>query len=105
MLLADRYRVLKTLGAGGMATVFLAEDERLGRQVAVKRLHADRVEDLAPRFEQEARLGASLNHPNVVSIYDIVADRDGLLLVMEYVEGKSVSDLLAEGPVELPRAM
>ena len=70
-LLADRYRVLGRLGAGGMAVVVLAEDERLGRQVAVKRLHAESPDDAARRFEREAKLGASLNHPNIVAVYDI----------------------------------
>src|SRR3954453_12135264 len=86
-LLADRYRVLGRLGAGGMAVVFLAEDEQLGRKVAVKRLHADGPEDAARRFRREAKLGASLNHPNIVAVYDIVTDEDGVLIVLENVEG------------------
>ncbi|MEA2439027.1 MAG: eukaryotic-like serine/threonine-protein kinase, partial [Thermoleophilaceae bacterium] len=65
-LLANRYRVLGRLGAGGMAVVVLAEDERLGRKVAVKRLHSESPEDAGRRFEREAKLGASLNHPNIV---------------------------------------
>ncbi|MEA2429836.1 MAG: serine/threonine protein kinase, bacterial, partial [Thermoleophilaceae bacterium] len=61
-----------------MATVLLAEDERLGRQVAIKRLHAESPEDTAQRFRREARLGASLNHPNLISVYDIVTDDEGV---------------------------
>ena len=76
-LLADRYRVLGRLGAGGMAVVVLAEDERLGRKVAVKRLHAESPDDAARRFEREAKLGASLNHPNIVAVYDIASGRRG----------------------------
>ncbi|MEA2475389.1 MAG: eukaryotic-like serine/threonine-protein kinase, partial [Thermoleophilaceae bacterium] len=70
-----------------MATVFLAEDERLGRPVAVKRLHGESTEEVARRFRREARLGAALNHPNVVAVYDIASDDEGVLIVMEYVEG------------------
>ncbi|MGI8804358.1 MAG: serine/threonine-protein kinase [Thermoleophilaceae bacterium] len=98
-LLADRYRVLRRLGAGGVATVFLAEDEKLGRQVAVKRLHAHSPGDAARRFEREARLGASLNHPSLVSVYDITTDPDGVIVVMEYVEGETLADALRRGPV------
>lgn len=79
-----------------MATVFLAEDERLGRQVAVKRLHADSPEDVARRFDREARLGASLNHPNLVAVYDTVVDPEGVLIVMEYVEGTQIAAALSD---------
>src|SRR5947208_7710663 len=98
-LLADRYRVLGRLGSGGMAVVVLAEDERLGRKVAVKRLHAESPEDAARRFDREAKLGASLNHPNIVAVYDIVSDEDGVLIVMEYVEGRTLRTEMDEGPM------
>src|SRR5215208_83417 len=93
-LLAGRYRVLDRLGAGGMATVYLAEDERLGRKVAVKRLHSDSPEDTAERFRREARIGASLNHPKVVTIYDAVTDAENVLIVMEYVQGETLADAM-----------
>src|SRR5918997_5907549 len=99
-LLAGRYRVIDRLGSGGMAVVYLAEDERLGRRVAVKRLHADSPEDTAKRFSREARLGASLNHPNVVTVYDTVTDEGTVVIVMEYVDGESLADALRRGPVE-----
>ncbi|HEV2772847.1 MAG TPA: serine/threonine-protein kinase [Thermoleophilaceae bacterium] len=102
---ADRYRVLRRLGAGGMATVFLAEDERLGRQVAVKRLHADSPEDMAQRFDREARLGASLNHPNLVAVYDTLTDPEGVLIVMEYVDGPTLAQALRDGALEPQRAL
>ena len=73
-LLAGRYRTLRLIGTGGMARVFLAEDQRLGRQVAVKRLHAHSPEDIARRFQREARLEAALNHPNLVAVYDVETD-------------------------------
>ena len=100
-----RYRLLRRLGAGGMATVFLARDERLGRQVALKRLHADSPEDLARRFEREARVGASLNHPNIVTVYDTGTDAEGLVVVMEYVEGETLSRVLRRGPLAPDRAV
>ncbi|MDP8943303.1 MAG: serine/threonine protein kinase, partial [Actinomycetota bacterium] len=103
--LAGRYRILRRLGSGGMATVFLAEDERLGRQVAVKRLHADGPEHAVERFEREARLGASLNHPNVVAIYDTATDPEGVLIVMEYVDGETLGRALARGPLDRGRAL
>jgi eukaryotic-like serine/threonine-protein kinase len=103
-LLAGRYRLVKRLGSGGMATVFLAEDERLGRRVAVKRLHADSPEDTARRFAREARIGASLNHPNLVTVFDTVSEDETVLIVMEYVEGESLGDALKRGPLDQGRA-
>ncbi|MEK6253003.1 MAG: serine/threonine-protein kinase [Actinomycetota bacterium] len=106
LALGGRYRVLKRLGSGGMgASVLLAEDERLGRLVALKRLPTSSPEDALARFRREARLGASLNHPNVVSIFDSAADDDALLIVMEYVEGESLKDQLRSGPLAPQRAV
>ena len=102
---ADRYRVVRRLGSGGAGTVFLAEDERLGRQVAVKRMHADSPEDVARRFDREARLGASLNHPNLVAVYDTVTDPEGVLIVMEYVDGPSLAQALKAGPLGVERTL
>jgi len=104
-LLAGRYRVVERLGAGGMATVYLAEDERLGRRVAIKRLHAESPEDIARRFEREARLGASLNHPNIVSIYDTATDEGGVLIVMEYVKGPTLGRAMSDGPMPVERTL
>jgi serine/threonine-protein kinase len=88
-----------------MATVFLAEDERLGREVAVKRLHGESTEEVARRFRREARLGAALNHPNVVAVYDITADDEGVLIVMEYVQGQTLRDEISDGPLQPERAI
>ena len=98
-LLAGRYRVRSTIGVGGMARVVLADDERLGRPVAIKRLHADSPEDAAVRIDREARLGASLNHPNLVAVYDIESDEESVLIVMEYVPGRTLADALVRGPL------
>ncbi len=82
-----------------MATVFLAEDERLGRRVAVKRLHAETPGDAAVRFEREAKVGASLNHPNLVAVYDWGASEDETyFMAMEYVSRGTLKDRIrAEG--------
>jgi serine/threonine protein kinase len=104
-LLAGRYRTIERVGSGGMATVLLAEDERLGRNVAVKRLHAESPEDTARRFRREARLGASLNHPNLVAVFDILSSDEGVLIVMEYVEGETLRDELERGPLPPARAI
>ena len=82
-----------------MASVLLCEDERLGRQVAVKRLHADSPVDVEQRFNREAKLGASLNHPNLVSVFDTATDDEGVLIVMEYVDGEPLSRTLRRGPL------
>jgi serine/threonine protein kinase len=98
-LLDGRYRVVRHLGSGGMASVLLCEDERLGRQVAVKRLHADSPVDVEQRFNREAKLGASLNHPNLVSVFDTATDDEGVLIVMEFVDGEPLSRILRRGPL------
>ena len=98
-LLDGRYRVIRHLGSGGMASVLLCEDERLGRQVAVKRLHADSPVDVEHRFNREAKLGASLNHPNFVSVFDTTTDDEGVLIVMEYGDGDTLSRMLRRGPL------
>ncbi|MEY2443410.1 MAG: eukaryotic-like serine/threonine-protein kinase [bacterium] len=104
-ILAGRYKVLDRLGSGGMATVYLAEDERLGRKVAVKRLHSDSPEDAAQRFDREAKVGASLSHPNLVTVFDTVADEEGVLIVMEYVEGENLAELMARERVPAEQAV
>src|SRR5436190_3739598 len=104
-LLAGRYRMVERLGSGGMATVYLAEDERLGRKVAVKRLHADSPEDAARRFDREAKVGASLSHPNLVTVFDTVADDEGVLIVMEYVEGENLAELMSRERVPAEHAV
>jgi serine/threonine protein kinase len=104
-LFADRYRVIRRLGEGGMATVWLAEDERLGREVAIKRLRTDAPEESLARFRREARIGATLNHPNFVSVFDTIATEEGALIVMEYVPGRSLEDLLGQGAMDPEEAV
>ncbi|HEY0706688.1 MAG TPA: serine/threonine-protein kinase [Polyangia bacterium] len=93
-----RYRLLHRLGSGGMATVFLARSEGPGgfeRDVAVKLLHEHLREnaEMALQLVNEARISAKIRHPNVVSVHDVVEDPSGIFLVMEYVEGDTLSGL------------
>ena len=102
-LLGGRYRVATSLGSGGSASVLLCRDERLGRQVAVKRLHADSPAEVEQRFLREARIGALLNHPNLVSVFDTATDGESVLIVMEYVPGEALSQTLKRGPLRAKR--
>jgi eukaryotic-like serine/threonine-protein kinase len=99
-VLGGRYRLERLIGAGGMATVWRAEDTKLERPVAVKALSETLVADPAyrARFEREARVAAGLLHPNLVKVYDYSADGPRPYLVMEYVEGPTLSALLADDP-------
>jgi serine/threonine protein kinase len=96
-VLAGRYRVESTLGSGGMAVVYRAEDDILGRTVALKTLHEDYAEvpSFRRRFRQEARAMASLDHQNIVKVYDISQDGEVPFIVAECVAGRDVGDLLA----------
>ena len=89
-----RYRYISTIGTGGMATVDLAEDSRLGREVALKRF-TGAADDGASRLRREALAGASISHPNLVSVFDAVTSDEGdLVVVMEYVRGETLRDAL-----------
>src|SRR5437016_11012996 len=107
-LLAGRYRLADVLGRGGMATVFRAEDELLGRPVAVKLLNPELLADteLVTRFEREARAAARLLHPNIVAVFDVGADGDARFIVMELVDGDDLKALLAaQGPLPAHRVV
>ncbi len=104
--LDGRYRVLRRLADGGMATVYLAVDERLDREVALKvmRPHLVHDESFVTRFRREARSSASLSHPNVVAVFDQGEDDGNIFLAMEYVPGQTLREVLrAEGALS-PRA-
>jgi tetratricopeptide (TPR) repeat protein len=91
------YRLERRLGRGGMGEVFLAQDERLGRRVAIKVVRHGASPALRERFRREARAAARLSHPAVVQIYDIVEDGSGDAIVMEHAEGRTLRELLAAG--------
>jgi serine/threonine-protein kinase len=92
---APRYREIKRLGVGGMATVTLAEDTVLGRPVALKRVYRTGDGRDMLRLKREAMVGASLNHPNLVFVYDAQLQDDGdVVIVMEYVEGETLADVI-----------
>ncbi len=91
--------MIRRLGAGAMASVFLAEDVELGRRVAIKRLHPDSGAEVAPRFRREMRVAASLSHPNVVKVFDAIEHEGAVLLVMEYVDGPSLAQRMGDGPL------
>jgi serine/threonine-protein kinase len=95
-LFAGRYRVERKLGGGGMADVYLAEDQELGRRVAVKILHERYANDeqFVERFRREATHAAGLSHPNIVSIFDRGEADGAYFIVMEYVEGKTLKELI-----------
>jgi serine/threonine-protein kinase len=98
-LISGRYRLIAPLGEGGMATIWRAVDEQLDREVAVKLLREQYGNDpgFAARFKQEARAAGSLQHPNIVSVYDYGTDADGTqFIVMQLVEGEDLAAVLRE---------
>ena len=106
-VLSGRYRIIRPLGSGGMAQIFLAQDLRLERLVAVKIIHAHLSEDatFAARFQREAVVAAKLNHPNLVNVFDQGADEDQPYLVMEYVPGRTLREVLKEFVTLSPKQM
>jgi len=95
----DRYVLLDLIGQGGMGRVYLAQDTRLNRRVALKILAPERVNNprAIARFQREARVGAQLQHENLVRIYDFGESNGRYYLVMEYIEGKTIGTLISEG--------
>ena len=101
------YKIEEELGAGGMGTVYRATDSKLGRQVAIKFLpeaFAKDPERLA-RFEREARLLAALNHPNIAAIYGFEETEGVHYLVLEFVPGETLAQLLKRGPLKVPETL
>jgi len=108
-LFANRYRISRKLGGGGMADVYLAEDSELGRRVAIKVLHERYANDeqFVERFRREATHAAGLSHPNIVSIFDRGTTSEGsYYIVMEYVEGRTLKELVrGRGQCPIPVAI
>src|SRR6266545_295559 len=108
MLFDGRYRVVRKLGSGGMADVYLAEDEELGRRVAIKILNERHANDeqFVERFRREAKNAAGLSHPNIVSIYDRGEAEGTYYIAMEYLDGRSLKELVvARGPLPIGDAI
>src|SRR5450631_2312954 len=101
------YQFLEKLGAGGMGEIWKAQDTRLNRFVAVKILTSASSGDpeRRRRFIQEAQAASALNHPNIIIIHDIISEDDSELMVMEYVSGKTLVDLIPKGGLRVAQAL
>ena len=107
-LINERYEIIRSVGEGGMANVYLALDTILNRKVAVKILRGDLAEDekFVRRFQREAISASSLNDPNIVEVYDVGEDDGKYFIVMEYVEGKTLKQLIKKrGSLTLPEVV
>ena len=106
--ISDRYQIIKSIGEGGMANVYLAYDTILDRNVAVKVLRGDLASDekFVRRFQREALSASSLSNPNIVEVYDVGEDNGEYYIVMEYVEGKHLKNLLKKrGKLTVPEVI
>ena len=104
----NRYQIIKTIGEGGMANVYLAQDTILDRQVAVKVLRGDLAEDekFIRRFQREALSASKLVHPNIVEMYDVGEDDGSYYIVMEYINGRTLKSLVKRrGALTLPEVI
>ncbi len=107
-LINDRYEIIKSIGEGGMANVYLAYDKILDRRVAIKVLRGDLSNDekFVRRFQREALSASSLSHPNIVEMYDVGEDNGIYYIVMEYIEGKTLKQLIKKrGALTLSEAI
>src|SRR5256714_1262892 len=96
------YRLISKLGAGGMGEVYLAQDTRLGRKIALKLLPAKFTQDAdrVRRFEQEARAASNLNHPNIITIYEIGQVDDLHFMATEFIDGQTLRQLMTAEPMK-----
>jgi eukaryotic-like serine/threonine-protein kinase len=101
------YRIVRLLGTGGMGAVYRAHDARLGRDAAIKVLHTATLSDQSrrARFLQEAKAASALNHPNIVTIYDIGTEGDVVFLVMELVDGQPLDELIPEAGLRVQQVL
>ncbi|MCM3739094.1 Stk1 family PASTA domain-containing Ser/Thr kinase [Oceanobacillus luteolus] len=107
-LLNERYKIIRKIGSGGMAEVYLARDTILERDVAIKALKSEYINDheFTTRFDREAQAATSLSHPNIVSIYDVGEEEDILYMVMEYVDGLTLKEYIQQyGPINVNDAI
>ncbi|HEY0320792.1 MAG TPA: protein kinase [Pyrinomonadaceae bacterium] len=103
----NQYKVISRLGSGGMGEVYLAQDERLGRKVALKLLYADVTQgaDWVRRFEQEARTASSLNHPNIITIYEVGQANGSHFISTEYIDGLTLRQCMKHKTIALREAL
>src|SRR3954466_15893506 len=101
------YEIVAAAGSGGMGEVYRARDTRLDRTVAIKVLPSQFAADpeLRARFDREARAVSSLNHPHICALYDVGSEDDAHFLVLEFLEGQTVEDRLAAGPLPIDQAL
>ena len=103
MIKLSGYKIIKKIGSGGMGDVYLAEHEKLEKKVAIKSLHKNLATDTSfrERFSQEAKTHSKLDHPNIVKLLDYKERKDGLFLIMEYVDGKQLDEHIKKetGPI------
>src|SRR5262252_6460253 len=102
-----QYKILSLLGKGGMGEVYLAHDGKLGRKVALKLLPSrfTQDQDRVRRFEQEAHAASALNHPNILTIFDVEKIEGTHLIATEYIEGRTLRQRMAEGKMDLTEAL
>src|SRR5262249_15280041 len=103
----DHYRIESKLGEGGMGVVYKARDTHLDRPVAIKVLSAEKMQDLnrKRRFIQEARAASALNHPNIVTVYDIGVVGGLDFIAMEFIDGKMLSDAIGRKGLAVPEVL
>src|SRR5438093_1292967 len=103
----SHYRIVKQLGAGGMGEVYLAEDTRLKRKVALKLLPAEFTQDAdrVRRFEQEAQAASALNHPNIITIYEIGQAQGAHYIATEFIDGSTLRQQMMNGKITLHAAL
>ncbi|MBU6173446.1 MAG: protein kinase, partial [Planctomycetes bacterium] len=101
------FQIIRELGRGGMGEVYLGKDTRLDRDVAIKTLpsHLGQDQDRLVRFQREAKVLASLNHPCIGSIYGLEEHNGHQYLILEYIEGETLADRLSHGPIPLDESL
>src|SRR5947207_10062331 len=103
----SHYQVLEKLGSGGMGEIYKAQDSRLNRMVAIKVLsrHAAGDEERRRRLIKEAQAASSLNHPNIITIYDILSDEESEYMVMEFVAGRTLTEIIPKGGIGVSKTL